>query len=201
MRFKSFKSLTLGKLKEKPAKDDADLKEIAADRIAKMENRIYGRTKHLEEKAKQLQGLSGKPDKNSDTPIGPHGPIGELTLEADEKSGDLAVLAATPETDDPEDGEEEVKLVEVSAITAAPPEKVVKVKPVEASVLPIKPPEKEKEIKPENNNDSIGNLFSHDEEEVNPLANLINALPDVTARELIDDIKEIKRIIKEWQPK
>jgi len=220
MRFKSFKSFTLGKPKEKPAKDDAGLKEIAADRIAKMENRIYGRTKDLEKKAKQLQGLSDRSDKNSDTPVGPHGPIGELTLEEEEKSMDLAALSATPDSDDSEETEEKVKLVEisaitatppvkevkvkpveVSAITATPPGKEVKVKPVEASAIPVKPPEKEKETKLDNNNDSLGNLFSQNDEEVNPLANLINALPDVTARELIDDLKEIKRIIKEWQPK
>ena len=201
MRFKSLKSFTLGKSKEKPAKDDAGLKEIAADRIAKMENRIYGRTKDLEEKAKQLQGLSGKSDKNSDTPLGPHGPIGELTLETDEKPKDTAILATAAESDETEEGEEKVKLVEVNAITATPPGKEVKVKPVEASAVPIKPPEKEKETKLDNNNDSLGNLFSQDDEEVNPLANLINSLPDVTAQELIDDLKEIKRIIKEWQPK
>jgi hypothetical protein len=201
MRFKSLRSFTLGKPKEKPAKDDAGLKEIAADRIAKMENRIYGRTKDLEEKAKQLQGLSVKSGKNDDIPLGPHGPIGELTLEADEKPKDTAILAAAADSDEAEEGEEKVKLVEVSAITATPPGKEVKVKPVEASAIPIKPPEKEKETKLDNNNDSLGNLFSQNDEEVNPLANLINALPDVTAQELIDDLKEIKRIIKEWQPK
>ena len=57
MGFKSFKSFTLGKTKEKPAKDDADLKDIDAERIAKMEKRIYGRTRDLEKKAQQIQGL------------------------------------------------------------------------------------------------------------------------------------------------
>jgi hypothetical protein len=201
MRFKSLKGFTLGKPKEKPAKDDAELKDIAADRIAKMENRIYGRTKDLEEKAKQLQGLSVKSDKNGDIPLGPHGPIGELSLEADEKPKDAVILAAAAESDEPEESEGEVKLVEVSAVSAPPPVKASRVKPVEAITIPAKSPEKEKEIKLDDNNDSLGNLFSQNDEEVNPLANLINALPDVTAQELIDDLKEIKKIIKEWQPK
>lgn len=201
MRFKSLKSFTLGKPKEKPAKDDAELKDIAADRIAKMENRIYGRTKDLEEKAKQLQGLSVKTDKDGDILLGPHPPIGELTLEADEKPTDIAALPKAPESDEAEEEDEEVKLVEVSAIAATLPEKEIKAKSVEAKAVPIKPPEKEKEIKPDDSNDSLGNLFSQNEEEVNPLANLINAMPDVTAQELIDDLKEIKKIIKEWQTK
>jgi hypothetical protein len=166
-----------------------------------MEKRIYGRTKDLEEKAQQIQGLVNKSDKNGDIPLGPHGPLGELTLEEDEKSTDLDILAATPESDEPEEDEEEVKLVEVNVVRVPPPIKASQVKLTEAIAVPGKSPEKEKEIKLDDNNDSLGNLFSNNDEEVNPLANLIHALPDVTARELIDDLKEIKRIIKEWQPK
>ena len=201
MGFKSLKSFTLGKSKEKPAKDDAELKDIDADRIAKMEKRIYGRTRDLEEKAQQIQGLVNKSDKNGDIPLGPHGPLGELTLEADEKSTDLDILTAASESDDSEEGEEKVKLVEVNVVRVTPPIKASQVKLAEAITVPAKSPAKEKEIKLDDNNDSLGNLFSNDDEEVNPLANLINALPDVTAQELIDDLKEIKRIIKEWQPK
>ena len=59
--------------------------------------------------------------------------------------------------------------------------------------------EEKKEEKPDDD-DSLNNLFSNDEEEENPLASLINSLPDVTARELMDDLAEIHRIIKEWRP-
>jgi hypothetical protein len=48
---------------------------------------------------------------------------------------------------------------------------------------------------------SIGNIFTDVEDEVNPLANLIRVLPDVAATELIDDLKEINDIIKDWQKK
>ena len=113
----------------------------------------------------------------------------------------MDILAAAPESDESEEGEEKVKLVEVSVVRVTPPIKASQVKLAEAITVPAKSPEKEKEIKLDDNNDSLGNLFSNNDEEVNPLANLINALPDVTAQELIDDLKEIKRIIKEWQPK
>ena len=59
--------------------------------------------------------------------------------------------------------------------------------------------EEKKEAKPDDA-DSLNNLFSSEEEEENPLAGLINSLPDVTARELMDDLAEIQRIIKEWKP-
>ena len=57
--------------------------------------------------------------------------------------------------------------------------------------------EVEKEPKQEDDSDSFNNLFSEEEEEVNPLANLISSLPDVTAQELIDDLQELKEIMRE----
>ena len=45
----------------------------------------------------------------------------------------------------------------------------------------------------------LQSLFSQEEEEEHPLANLINFLPDVSVQELEDDIAEIKSIIQEWQ--
>ena len=63
-------------------------------------------------------------------------------------------------------------------------------------------PEKEGEFDSDLNlqdDDSFNNLFSDDEEEVNPLANLINNLPEVSAQELINEIEELKEIIKERQ--
>jgi hypothetical protein len=49
--------------------------------------------------------------------------------------------------------------------------------------------------------DSLSNLFNQDEEEENPLAALINSLPDVSAQELLDDLQEIKDIIRDGQRK
>lgn len=48
---------------------------------------------------------------------------------------------------------------------------------------------------------AIRALFESDEEDENPLANLIRSLPEVTINELEDDLKEIKDIIKDWQKK
>ena len=88
MRLKSLKSITLGKQKKEPDKDDDKFKSIASDRIANMEKRIQGRTKDLEKKTRQIQELSPESDiseLNGDIPKGPHGPLSELTLENDEK--------------------------------------------------------------------------------------------------------------------
>ncbi len=206
MRFKPLKSLTPGKPKEKPEQDqdDDEFKAIAANRIADMEKRIHIKTKDLEEKAQQIQGLSSKSDKtepNGDIPRGPHGPLVELTLEADEKPDDVTSLADITEDDESEEDSEEIKLVEVSTAKVVLPEKDKEEQPVEASATTKKPPGKEEEIKPDDSNDSLNNLFNDEEEEENPLANLIKSLPDVTAQELIDDLTEIRGIIKEWQKK
>ena len=48
---------------------------------------------------------------------------------------------------------------------------------------------------------SISNIFNNIDDEENPLANLIKVLPDVAATELLDDLKEINDIIKDWQKK
>ena len=49
--------------------------------------------------------------------------------------------------------------------------------------------------------DSLKALFTSEEKEVNPLVSLINSLPDITIDELMDDLKEIKGIIRDWQKK
>jgi hypothetical protein len=207
MRFKPFKDLTLGKSKDKPEtdQDKDEFKAIAANRIADMEKRIHTKTKDLEAMVQEIQGLVPKSDEKetkNGIPRGPHGPIGELTLETDEKPDDGISLVDISDDDESEEDGEEIKLVEVKASKLIPMEKEEEeVKPVEASAVPEKPAKKEGEIKLDDSGDSFNNLFSDEEDEENPLANLIKSLPDVTARELIDDIAEIKGIIKEWQKK
>ena len=141
---------------------------------------MNNKTKDLEETSQQLQESSetvNDPEETGtdDTPK-PHGPLSELEVEPGD---DLAYDDINVDTK-PEDAGEDVQLVEVGAESAAPTE------------TPQEP-------KLEDSDDSIKNLFSDDEEEVNPLANLINSLPDVTAQELVDDLNEIQEIIKEWQ--
>ena len=70
--------------------------------------------------------------------------------------------------------------------------------PAEAEKEPANT-EAEKEPSTEKEDDSINSLFNQEDDEVNPLANLINSLPDVTAQELLDDLGEIKEIIREWE--
>ena len=229
MRFKSFRSITLGKQK-KTDEDEDKFKDIASDRIANMEKKIQGRTKDLEEKAQQIQELSPKsekPESNVDVPKGPHGPLSELTLESDEQSDDEIKLTDLGEVDkDEDDSEEGIKLVEVSTASVIPEEikeeaeenttaeasavptdskekeeESGEAKPAEAGDTPTDSKEKEGEIKLDDSSDSLNNLFSDEEEEENPLANLIKSLPDVTAQEIMDDINEIKGIIREWQKK
>ncbi len=220
MRFKSLKSITLGKQKKEPDKDEDKFKAIASDRIANMEKRIHGRTKELEEKAKQIQNLSPESDiseLNGDIPKGPHGPLIELTPENDAKLDEeikLSDVIGVDESDD-EDDEDGIKLVEVSTASVIPPEideeaKATDSNPpenegeaqsAEAGANPPDTPEKKDELKLDDSSDSLGDLFGDEEEEENPLANLIKSLPDVSAQEIIDDLNEIKGIIKEWQKK
>jgi len=63
------------------------------------------------------------------------------------------------------------------------------------------PQAKDEKDKKAQASDSLKDLFGNAEEEANPLANLINSLPEVTAEELMEDLNEIKGIIKEWQQK
>jgi hypothetical protein len=206
MRFKPMKNLKTGKPKEQPEPepDDDEFKAIAANRIADMEKRIHIKTKDLKEKAQQIQGLSLKSDEaesSKDIPTGPHGPIRELTLEENEKLDGVMSLADIAKDDESEEDDEEIKLVEVKTAKVVPPEKDEEEPPVKTGTDTKKPSGKDDEIKLDDANDSLNDLFNNEEEEENPLANLIKSLPDVTAQELIDDIQEIKGIINEWQKK
>ncbi len=180
MRIKSF---NIGKLKEKLGKNNGTAEDNTAEQIAEMEEKINGRTKNLEETTQELQELSKETATTTEdeaTPVGPHGPIDELTIEPEDK---LTEIDDIDEDVPPlEEGGEDIKVVEL-ALGSTPPAEG----------------EKEVKVEEDTGDDSINSLFSDDEEEENPLANLINALPEVTSEELIDDLNEIKGIIKEWQ--
>jgi len=125
-------------------------------------------------------------------PVMPHPPLQELSLEAE----DTAV--EQPGVDGAAPAEEEGE-----------PIKLVEVKPgAEASAAPAPPPppaevkkEPPKKGDPMDLSASISNIFTDADDEDNPLINLIRSLPDVAATELIDDLKEINDIIKDWQKK
>lgn len=176
MRFKSFK---IGKSKEKPEEDAVEAGDTAAPQEAETEEQLNNKADDLEKTAQLSEGTSdaaNDSEEDKDAPPQPHGPLSELSVEPeDDLTYDDTDVGAPAE-----DTGEAAKVVEVGA-AAAPPA------------------EAEKETKQEDESDSLSNLFSNDEEEVNPLASLINALPDVTAQELIDDLHEINEIIREWQ--
>jgi len=184
MRFKGFdslKSLKIGKSKEKPDGDTVEAGDAPATQVAGLEEQLNHRTKDLEATEQQLRELSNTANgskEDEETPPQPHGPLGELTVEPDDKP-----MGLDEETDVGTllgEADEEVKIVEVGAGAAAPAEAE-------------KEPAKEEEI------DSLNSLFSQDDDEENPLAALINSLPDVTVQELLADLQEIKEVIQEWK--
>jgi hypothetical protein len=196
MRLKGIKDLTLGKIKDKDKEEEEGANQES--KIAEMGNQINNRTKNLEETTQQLQELS---DKNGDSPNGdepevkPHGPLSELQVEPGEEEDELDLASVISESELQEadedvlaigDGGPEIKVVELSKPTAE----------TETSET------KAEESKPEESageDDTFNNLFSDEEDEENPLDSLITSLPDVTTEEIMDDIKEIKDIIQEWQ--
>jgi hypothetical protein len=174
MRFKSFKSFTLGKSKESPG-DDLSREGPAAEPAPPAVNETNEGTGDLDEISQKIPDLTAI---NGIEEEGPHGPLVELAVEPEDRSeGEVSDVFATEETDIVE---EEIKVVETSV--------------------------KEKDEKPEpaasqgDAGNSLSGLFSEDEEEVNPLANLIKSLPEYTAQEIIEDLNEIQKIIREWRP-
>ncbi|MBN1177350.1 MAG: hypothetical protein JXA51_06680 [Dehalococcoidales bacterium] len=208
MRIKGFK---IGKSKNEPEKDVAAVEETTAEQIVEMEDKLNGKTKNLEETAQELKELSEETPENEETPVGPHGPLDELKIEPEDESSDDEEILAKPHgpMDElsivPED-----KLAEIDEddLDSATPDGAgeIKVVEVKAGTEPVAEGESEPTVKEESEpkteelgDDSINSLFTDEEEEENPLANLIKAMPDVTASELVDDLEEIQGIIKEWQ--
>ena len=203
MRFKSFK---IGKSKEKPDKDTAEAGDTLTTQITDLEEQVNNKTKELEATEQELKELSDTAkvsEEGEDTPPQPHGPLDELTVTPEDELFDVGeetdIGALLGEAD------EGLKVVEVTAGADAPDEglKVVEVAagadaPAEAEKEPANA-EAEKEPSTEKEDDSINSLFNQEDDEVNPLANLVNSLPDVTAQELLDDLGEIKEIIREWE--
>jgi hypothetical protein len=203
MQFKGFK---FGKPKEKNEKTEAKNKTSAATAV--LEEPLSGSTKN----PKQLKKLSGSSGENADIPARPHRPIGELKIGEEVDSTDDDSL--TDENDGilAEEKGEEVKLVEVSADVVTSLKAKAAASPKAEAAIPPKTqaatspkgeaasPPKEDKTKSEDA-DSLNKLFSSDDEEENPLANLIRSMPDVTTDELIEDLNEIKGIIREWQQK
>jgi hypothetical protein len=158
MRFKSFKGLTLGRSKERTLEDPAPVSPAVNEK---------------EEPDRKIEKLPEAGDEES----GPHGPLGELSIEPEDQTDDDVPEIVLPEQE--AESHEEIKIVDITAEKGPVPAAA------EAGGVDL--------------GDSLNSLFSNDEEEVNPLANLISSLPDYTTKEIIEDLNEIKTIIREWQ--
>jgi hypothetical protein len=188
MRFKSFDISKLGKLSKLIEKFDRDTTE--ADDTATIQatvlEEVKNRTMDLEkseksEQPEEVANTASHSEGEENTTPKPHGPLSELTVEPENGLQDAELEAETPV----EEADEEVNVVKIGAEEAAP---------AEAESKAEKEPEKE-------DDDSLGNLFSQEEEEENPLASLLNSLPDVTAQELLDDAQEITEMMRELHQK
>jgi hypothetical protein len=182
MIFKGFKfSKNKDKEKGKKSADDA-----TSAQIAELEEHIKERTDDLAETEMKLKKLSGKISEIEEVEVSdlrPHGPIGELSIEpVDSLSGV-----------DTDEEEEEEAVIEVRK----KPGDANSTETKEEGTYSASTKKPDKKLDAE----SLKALFTSEEEEENPLAALISSLPDVSVDELMDDLKEIKDIIKDWQNK
>jgi hypothetical protein len=189
MKFSMFK-------KDKKNAKQADAAEEDGVELTDLEEELNNRTSSLKEKQRQLESLSDSgenPGEIEEETVAPHGPIEELSVEPSDQPGtpEQPILGADGDVPS-EDSGEEINVVEVKA------EKVPVNQEVQPETPPPPPPEEKKD---EGVNQNFNSLFQSEEEEENPLANLIKRLPDVSADELVKDLNEIKDIIKEWQKK
>jgi hypothetical protein len=186
-----FKNLKLGKTKEEPEEEIIEVEKTTAGQLTEMHEQMSSKTRNLEKTTQQLQELSGTlngSDEEEERPK-PHGPLKELSVEPEDKMMDIDM--DTPADEELFDSSgEEIQVVEVSAET--PPAETAE----QTGPAGENPPESEAtEDKEDSEDDSFNSLFNSEEEEINPLASLISALPDVSAQELVDELQEIKDII------
>ena len=199
MRIKAFKNFSIGKLRNRDRKDTSGVKDGPVPEIAEIEDKIKEKTGNVASRKRLRETLpqAGITPAADDIPVRPHGPAAELTVEPEDLKQDIDLTLDELDDDSISLGGE-VKISEVGAVTAAP-----KAGPEAAVPDPAAPEvklEDTKESQPDENDDSLNKLFSDQEEEENPLAALIANMPDVTVQELMDDLEEIKRIIREWKP-
>jgi hypothetical protein len=230
MGLKSIMNFKIGKTKGKPDSTD-EAHHVLATKIAILEEQVSGKTRELAEAEQQIKKLAASASgTEEDTAPQPHGPLVELEIEAGgesaEEDNDAGILLEEAEEETEGVKTKEVKAAEVKAPEAkAAIEETGEVKLTEAKATEVKTAAEATEaVKPAeakaadtapatpadttaasatagSKEDDLSQLFSQDEEEENPLAALINALPDVSAQELLDDLQEIKMIIRESQHK
>jgi hypothetical protein len=178
-------------------------------KLTVLEEQLNDRTHNLKQTEAKLKKMSGDPILEPDPTVKPHGPVAELSLEeiaeADAAAADATAVddLAVPDAPPAVIVSDGIKLVQYHAGNPAPPPETSSspLKTVSTSAPPAKPAESApKDTKSTSTND-MSALFAHEDEEENPLASLIKSMVDVPANELMDDVKEIKDIIKDWQKK
>jgi hypothetical protein len=184
-----FKGLKLGKSRKKTEKDEAEEANTATAEVTEEEKATSG-DGNPEPAAGESQGQPGDTDDGEKRP-GPHGPLGELSVEPGEDLDDIDSPENVAGDNPPEENAETVNLVEIKPDTDTPAGDENTGQESEAEE------EKKEEGKSEDSDDSFNSLFADNEEEDNPLASLIESLPDVTASEIISDIAELREIMKE----
>jgi hypothetical protein len=200
MKLRNIKNFAIKKKDAAAAPDDVVIESTTAAQIAEMKKRLANRTKDLEEAQSRLKDLKSKDGEEAEDArparVGPHPPLQELTLDdlkLDEENEDEDL-----QFDTPTDGASPVQVVDLTAAEPAPDPDIETLN-IEDVAAPGPIDNASVDLTSGGDSDDLKHLFSQDEEEEHPLANLINFLPDVSVQELVDDIEEIKSIIKEWQ--
>jgi hypothetical protein len=152
-------------------KKKAPKSSAASSQINKLESQLSDWTSSLKQTEQRLKKLSGKTDEPSELELDPAHPHPPIK--------ELSLEAEDPLAEDgSEDDEVDINVVKLE---------------------PQNPPMNEAGGKNNSMSESFKQLFESDDDEANPLANLIESLPEVTIDELQEDLKEIKNIIKDWQ--
>ncbi|MBN1692499.1 MAG: hypothetical protein JW845_02980 [Dehalococcoidales bacterium] len=172
-----------GKNKKKE-KEGTPADAAASTDITGLEEQLKDRTDDLAQTEMKLKKLSGKIvelEETETSELQPHGPIGELSIEPEDSLSGV-------DADEEEDTSAEPEEKPANA-------KAAETEPESKAATSTKKPDKQLDA------ESLKALFTSEEEEENPLAGLIISLPDVSVDELMDDLKEIKDIISDWQNK
>lgn len=156
---------------EKPGEGTAEAEETLVKQISGLEDMVNKRTRELEDAKVQLSQLSTVVEGTDGTKE--EAQVEELFTQPNQPAGESPVP-----TEEKKPAEEK-----------------------EPDALLTKTEEKGEE-KPgsEGESDMLSDIFSQEDEEENPLAGLISTLPDVAAAELLDEAKEIEKMMQEWQP-
>ena len=196
----------IGKFGEKNEENGQE-EPLTAIEVADIEEKMSEKTQELRSAEKQLKGLaepSTSAGDDEDEIPGPHGPLIELTLDPEndldvETDKELDILMNAKENEGGDD--QEIKMVEVASKDVADAVDKTADNPAEESAGNEKPEPDESDTPDEpesaagDSDDGFGSLFSQEEEEVNPLANLIKSVPDVSAQELLGELAEIKDLL------